>query len=491
MARGCCFTRNLGTIVMDLDDVETLDHNALGGADTITVNDLSGTDSTTSISTSAGTLGGSTGDAAADTVIVNGTNGGDAIAVTLGSGGLTIHGLSAEVVVEHFELTDTVRIQGLGGTDVFDLTAIGAGGPFILAEGGAGDDVYKISSSFPSLSEGVDAGIDTVESSITHTLGANIENLNLTGSAAISGGGNELANVMIGNSAANSLSGAGGDDTLDGGGGDDSMSGGLGNDTYIVDSAADTTLEAAGGGTDLVQTSISYTLSASQEIENLTLTGSAAIDGTGNGLGNVITGNSAANTLAGGGGDDALNGGGGIDTASYAGAAAGVTVALGTTSAQNTVGDGTDTLSSIENLVGSSFADTLSGSAGENTISGGGDNDSVKGFAGNDMLNGDAGNDTLNGGASNDTLNGGDDDDTLIGQDGNDSLNGGNGIDTASYVGAVAGVTVALGSSGARRTRSATAPTRCLPSRTSSGRALPTRSAGTTGRQHPFGRRWR
>ena len=87
---------------------------------------------------------------------------------------------------------------------------------------------------------------------------------------------------------------------------------------------ADTTLEAAGGGTDPVQTSITYTLSASQEIENLTLTGSAAIDGTGNGLGNVITGNSAANILAGGGGDDALNGGGGIDTASYAGAAAGV-----------------------------------------------------------------------------------------------------------------------------------------------------------------------
>ena len=73
--------------------------------------------------------------------------------MTLGSGGLTISGLSAEVVVEHFELTDTVRIQGLGGNDVFDLTAIGAGGPFIFAEGGAGDDVYKISSSFPSLSK--------------------------------------------------------------------------------------------------------------------------------------------------------------------------------------------------------------------------------------------------------------------------------------------------------------------------------------------------
>ena len=121
---------------------------------------------------------------------------------------------------------------------------------------------------------------------------------------------------------------------------------------------------------------------------------------------------------------------------------------LGTTTAQNTGGDGTDTLSSIENLIGSDFVDTLSGTGGDNTISGGGNTDDVKGFSGNDTLNGDAGNDTLNGGASNDTLNGGDDNDTLIGQDGNDTLHGGNGSDTASYVGAIAGVTVALSADG-------------------------------------------
>ena len=97
----------------------------------------------------------------------------------------------------------------------------------------------------------------------------------------------------------------------------------------------------------------------------------------------------------------------GIDTATYVGAVAGVTVSLATTTAQNTVGDGTDTLSSIENLIGSSFADTLSGTSGDNTISGGGGADNVKGFAGKDVLNGDSGNDTLNGGASTDTLSGG------------------------------------------------------------------------------------
>ena len=165
-----------------------------------------------------------------------------------------------------------------------------------------------------------------------------------------------------------------------------------------------------------------------------------------------IYGGAGNDLLDGGADNDTLAGGSGVDTASYAGAVAGVTVALSTAGAQNTGGDGTDTLSSIENLTGSSFADTLSGTAGDNTVSGGGGGDNVKGFAGNDVLNGEAGDDTLNGGATNDTLNGGDDNDTLIGQDGNDTLNGGNGIDTASYAGATSGVTVGLFVTGAQNT---------------------------------------
>ena len=87
-------------------------------------------------------------------------------------------------------------------------------------------------------------------------------------------------------------------------------------------------------------------------------------DDTLNGGGNNDTLNGGENndTLIGQDGNDTLSGGSGTDTASYVGAAGGVTVALGTTTAQNTVGDGTDTLSSIENLIGSNFADTLSGS---------------------------------------------------------------------------------------------------------------------------------
>ena len=84
---------------------------------------------------------------------------------------------------------------------------------------------------------------------------------------------------------------------------------------------------------------------------------------------------------------------------------------------------------SIENLIGSNFADTLSGTSSINTISGGSSNDDVKGYSGIDVLNGDNGDDTLNGGANNDTLSGGANNDDLIGQDGNDILSGGAGSD--------------------------------------------------------------
>ncbi len=90
------------------------------------------------------------------------------------------------------------------------------------------------------------------------------------------------------------------------------MAGGLGNDIYVVDNVGDVVTENANEGTDTIQSSVTYTASAN--VENLTLTGTTAINGTGNALDNVLTGNSAANTLTGGAGNDTLNGGAGIDT---------------------------------------------------------------------------------------------------------------------------------------------------------------------------------
>jgi Ca2+-binding RTX toxin-like protein len=138
-----------------------------------------------------------------------------------------------------------------------------------------------------------------------------IEQLTLTGAAAINGTGNGLANTITGNAAAN---------VLNGGAGADVMRGLGGNDTYVVDNVADTVDESApgSGGVDTVLSLISFSLVNSMgvfgNLENLTLIGSAAISGTGNGLANVITGNTAANVLDGGVGNDTLTGGLGNDT---------------------------------------------------------------------------------------------------------------------------------------------------------------------------------
>ncbi len=123
-----------------------------------------------------------------------------------------------------------------------------------------------------------------------------------------------MNNTITGNSANNTLTGGDGNDTLNGASGIDTLIGGNGNDTYIVDSTTDTITETATGGTDTVQSSVSYILDATSYLENLTLTGINIIDGTGNSLNNTITGNTANNTLTGGDGNDNLSGLAGIDT---------------------------------------------------------------------------------------------------------------------------------------------------------------------------------
>lgn len=214
-------------------------------------------------------------------------------------------------------------------------------------------------------------------------------------------GGNSGVSIA-GGLGSDSLVGSVANDTLDGGSGVDTLKGGDGDDTYVVDNLLDDASEiSAAGGIDKVNASVNWMLGAN--IENLTLTGSANVAGTGNELNNVITGNTGGNTLSGLAGDDTLDGGQGLDSASYAAATGGVIVDLNITTAQAVGGgEGSDRLISIENLIGSDFADTLTGNSAANVLSGGAGADTLSGGAGADTLYG-AGADSMIGGTGDDT----------------------------------------------------------------------------------------
>ena len=193
------------------------------------------------------------------------------------------------------------EINGGNGKDTID----GQAGDDIL-RGGAEDDTYTVDSAGDQVVEqpnqGTDQGTDIVYSSVTFTLDANVENLTLTGSGNINGTGNGLGNTIIGNAGSNVLTGGSGEDILDGGAGADTMDGGARDDSYKMENVADQVVEQANQGTDIVYSSVTFTLG--DNVENLTLTGNGAITGTGNELNNILTGNSGNSKLIGGDGND-------------------------------------------------------------------------------------------------------------------------------------------------------------------------------------------
>lgn len=383
-------------------------------------------------------------------VAINGTGNNDINIITGNVANNILSGEGGDDSLFGGEGNDT--LLGGSGADLLD----GGLGTDIM-DGGLDNDVYIVdnfsddgnASNDDQVIELAGGGIDTVNASVSYMLGNEVENLTLTGTLAINGTGNSLANTLIGNSAANlllgmdgndllygndgndilnggsgndtafggsgddliqgdlgndsllgedgadTLVGGSGSDRLDGGLGADIMDGGIDNDSYFVDTFSDDgissnddqVIELAGGGIDTVNASVNYTLG--NEVENLTLTGTVAINGTGNALANTLIGNSAANTILGLDGNDTINGNAGDDV--------------------------------------------LRGGGGNDTMNGGTENDTLFGDAGNDSLLGGAGNDIIAGGSGSDTLNGQSGLDTLVGGTGRDSMNGGTEADIFKF----------------------------------------------------------
>jgi trimeric autotransporter adhesin len=327
--------------------------------------------------------------------------------------------------VENLTLTGGAIINATGNGanntltgNIATNTLNGGDGNDILV-GGNGNDIYIVDTTTDIITELANGGIDTVESAVTFSIAnlINVENLTLTGTTAINGTGNLGNNILIGNTAINSLNGGGGNDTLNGGGGNDILLGGLGNDAYIVDTITDTITELANEGTDVVESSVTFSLANLINVENLTLTGITAISGTGNVGNNILIGNTGSNTLTGGSGNDTLNGAGGVDIL-MGGLNNDVYIVDTTTDIiTENVNEGTDT---VESSVNFSLANATNVSNIENLTLTGITAISGVGNAGNNLLTGNTAINTLTGGGGNDTLNGGGGNDILVGGLNND-----------------------------------------------------------------------
>ncbi|WP_052572880.1 hypothetical protein [Haloferula sp. BvORR071] len=460
------FTRDVANIVMDLDDIETLDLNALGGADSLTVNDLTGTDLTTVIADLAAT--GGVGDGVVDNVIINGSASDDVVTAILSSGDLVVSGLAAQVVVDGFEASlDTVRIQTLAGEDVVDASAVPVGGPRLVVDGGVGNDILLGSAEVDTLLGGDNddvlignGGTDTLDGGVGDNIliedGPNITSgiVTVSGDAAdntitisrntagaIFSNGIAIPGATVANTSLIRVFGKGGNDTLSvvetngalpaaflfGGAGNDTLTGGSGGDLLFGGSGNDSVLGK--GGTDLLFGGAG----------NDTLTGGDADDQVfGEADTDRLIWNPGDDTdlNEGGPGTDTVEVNGGNGTESFTTTANGTRVrfdridpapfSLDIGSTEELVlnaNGGDDSFSATGNLAalihitvdGGSGADTILGSNGSDVLLGGDDKDFIDGNQGNDTIFLGSGDDICQ-------WDPGDGSDIVEGQDGSDTL---------------------------------------------------------------------
>jgi Ca2+-binding RTX toxin-like protein len=416
------FTRNLGNIVMDLDDVESIDLNALGGTDTTTVNDMSGTDLVEMKIDLAGTIGGTAGDGQADVIIVNGTNGNDIIDVFGLGTSAAVLGLAVQVNIANAEgANDSLVINALGGNDGVSATTMPAGVIKLVVDGGAGDD------------------------SLLGSQGADV---------FLGGDGNDFVFGDNGNDLA--LMGAG-DDVFqwDPGDGNDTIEGQDGADKMLFfGSGASENIDiVANGGRVIFFRDVANVTMDLNDVEEIDFRALGGAD-------NVVVGDLSGTDMTkigldlrgpNGGGDGAadnvtVNGTNGADTFGASGDAGGVSV-FGLQAAVDIFFQevGNDRLT-LNGLGGDDTIDATSLEADgiQLTMNGGLGNDVFLGSEGNDFINGGDGDDLALMGAGDDTFvwNPGDDNDTLEGQAGFDTMlfNGANvaeNIDIAANGGRV------------------------------------------------------
>jgi Ca2+-binding RTX toxin-like protein len=412
------FTRDIANIVMDLNSVEKINFHALGGADHITVNDLTGT-GVQQVAIDLQANGGG-GDAAADTVTVNATNAADDIAVTLAGAEILVNGLAAQTsIVGQEAANDALVINGLGGADVINASTLPAGQIHLTIDGGDGDDTITGS-----------AGADTL-------IGGN-NNDTVTG-----GRGDDVA--LLGADDDTFIWNPGdGNDVVEGQGGFDTLQFNGANIAENID------ISANGGRVRLTRdvANIVMDLNDVEKIALKTLGGADAI--TVNDLSGTDVTQVAIDLSASGGGGD-----GAADTVTDNGTANADTITI-LQSGQNILING---LAAQVTISGQEAGDTLviNGMGGDDVINAsalaaGAIKLTINGGLGDDVIIGSAGNDTVNGGDGDDVALLGDGDDTFIWNPGddNDIVEGQSGVDTLQFNGANVAENIDISANGGR-----------------------------------------